>query len=122
MKNSLKAFVVGVGLGLFVVLSAFAGPVLVPNAAAYSVSNCDGGRTVSASIMVPGDYLVGITTDTVSLCYGDAGCDVGGHPFASGQQIRMGFPGATAATPVPVGCRSPTLNGGVTFTLIAPGT
>lgn len=110
------------GLLAFAALALGAGPQLRPDVAAIGIINCDGGRTVSASITVPGDYLVGITTDTVSLCVGDAGCDVGGHPLASGQQMRMGFPTASVAVPMPVGCRSPTLNGGVTFTLIAPGT
>lgn len=73
----------------------------------YSLSDCDGGNTVS----VPeGSYAMSITDAKTFLCINDAGCAAGGWPVTAGLVMSVDFSQTT-----PISCRSPDLTGDVSL-------
>jgi hypothetical protein len=108
---------------VLVALVAYAAPRLTStNTNHIELSGCDGGVTASVPA---GDYLVAVHNESVTLCVADAGCLTGGQYLPQNLAARLTFGVKTfvgADTPDTISCNSPTQDGGLSLTLIAPGT
>jgi hypothetical protein len=123
MKQPHTAFGLSFLVGLLVALTALAAPRLTSTDTNHiEISGCDGGTNATVPA---GDYLVAVVGEDVNRCVGDAGCLTGGQYMPQKLVLRETIGVKTfvgSDTPGVVSCRSPTQDGGLSLTLIAPGT
>jgi hypothetical protein len=106
---------------LLVATFAYAAPRLTSTDTNHlELNGCDGGITASVPA---GDYLVAVKNESVTVCAGDAGCLNGGQylPKDFAQRMTFGSSGFITATPDTISCNSPTKDGGLSLTLLSPG-
>jgi hypothetical protein len=118
MRTHLTTFAAAV---LLFALAAWAAPRLTDTALNHvELTGCDGG--ISASVPA-GDYLVAVKNDAVTVCVNDAGCAAGGQYLPQGFAMRLTFGNSNLFTTTPdiISCKSPTGDGGLSLTLVAPG-
>lgn len=130
MKRALVALVVAT-LGAIVAAAsvAYAGPRLTDTSQYHYEVLCgcatcqtDAGAIASTSATIPaGEYLVAVYGENVNMCTFDAGCAASGQFLPLNTVMRQNFYNSgTGGTPT--SCRSANADGGLSLTLVTPGT